>query len=146
MLPADVATGPATLTGGAGVDGGVTFTRTRARPLSLWMRSGSGAPDRQAVRVHGMACRKRTGGRDQFGDGSVYIVLYGTGIRHLLKKPLRVRGEAASAGRGGFTRGHRGARSPGLDQVNLLLPPGLRGVSGTVTLGVDCGWRRGRMG
>ena len=64
----------------------------------------------------------------EIGEDGATIVLYGTGIRHAASKPIcTVAGQPVEVL-------YAGAQSefPGLDQVNLKLPPTLRGVGPAV--------------
>jgi uncharacterized protein (TIGR03437 family) len=123
VLPGDLAIGPATVTI-AGLTAAITVAQT-APGLFTTDASGSGAPVGQALRVGA------DGGQDtepvdavEFGDGSVYLVLYGTGIRHAAQRPAcAINGRSVEV----VFAGAQGAFA-GLDQVNLLLPPELRGI------------------
>jgi endoglucanase len=81
----------------------------------------------QLVRVHpdGSQTIEAVSGPIDFGDASdrVFIVLYGTGFRHLSRSTLQI-------GAGKLAIAYAGAQgtSPGLDQLNAELPRSLAGT------------------
>ena len=122
VMPADLALGPATIRAG---NNRVEVAVTATAP-GLFTIDGS-APAAQIISIHADGSRdveQVTGAAIDAGD-SVYLVMYGTGIRHFVNAPSCTIGTVLFAGaQGGF---------PGLDQVNIQLPAGL---SGTVKLSV----------
>ena len=123
VLPADLAMGPATVTI-AGLAAAITVAQT-APGLFTVDASGSGAPVGQAVRIRADGGQE-TGPLDaiEFDDASVYLVLYGTGIRHAAQRPVcAINGRSVEV----LFAGAQGAFA-GLDQVNLLLPTDLKGI------------------
>ena len=123
VLPANLAMGPTTVTI-AGLTAAITVAQT-APGLFTMDASGTGAPAGQTLRV------RADGGEDtgsvdaiELGNGSVYLVLYSTGIRHAAQRPVcAINGHSVEI----VFAGAQGAFA-GLDQVNLLLPADLRGI------------------
>jgi hypothetical protein len=142
VLPPDLPSGPAVIAITTG--GSVTFTApvsvTRVAPgLVTADGSGKGAPVGQTLRVHAdgtqdAALDLSTGPID-VGDGSdtVYLVLYGTGVRH--QSSATVAFACSTCTSGDLPVAFAGAQPSvaGLDQVNIALPVSLRG-SGKVSL------------
>jgi uncharacterized protein (TIGR03437 family) len=143
LMPPDLATGPAMIR--AARSGGVTvstaITITRAAPgLFAADGSGEGTPAAQIIRIHADGTREAaeavTSAPIDLGDPGdvVYLVLYGTGIRHFIAAPTcMIGGQAAAVAFAGAQDSF-----PGLDQVNVRVPDVMRGA-GTVklTLTVD---------
>ncbi len=153
LMPADVRPGAATLAvtnaGGEEVSAAIAVTAV-APGLFTADASGHGLAAAQAIRAHA------DGSSDDpqpvvaydaeqkawiaapiaFGDAgdSVYLVLYGTGIRHFASAPVcTIGGQAAQVLYAGAQRAFAG-----LDQVNVLLPRALAGAGRvTVILTVD---------
>jgi uncharacterized protein (TIGR03437 family) len=125
VLPRDVATGPATLVM-AGMTAPLEVART-APGLFTADASGHGAPAGQALRVHAGGSQE-SGPADAIdlggADETVYLILYGTGLRHFADPvTCTVGGRPAQVVFAGSQGG-----SPGVDQVNILLPPELKGA------------------
>lgn len=148
LMPAGVAPGPATL----------TVTNSNQPPVSMPIAigpvapglftansSGQGVAAAQTVRVHADGTQEPPQNLATFDtrqnlwvpapidlgvpSDTVYLLLYGTGIRHYATKPsCTIGGKVAAV----VYAGAQGS-FPGLDQVNLLLPASLRGA-GTVNL------------
>jgi uncharacterized protein (TIGR03437 family) len=141
LLPSDVAPGPAT----------VTLT-SPLRTLSLAVdvapvapglftadSSGKGAPAGQVIVVHADGSQddpRPAASPIVWSDAAstVILVLYGTGLRHASAAPVcTIAGQPAAV----VYSGPQPAL-PGLDQVNIQLPPSLRGAGEVVlTLAVD---------
>jgi uncharacterized protein (TIGR03437 family) len=129
VIPADVPLGPALLTitkpGGAFT---IEIVITRAGPgLATADGSGSGPAAAQLIRVH------RDGAQEPpvaissapipFPAGDrLFLVLYGTGLRHAAQMGCSVNGQSIPI----LYSGPHGVY-PGLDQVNLELPAGTSG-------------------
>lgn len=124
VVPAGVMAGPASLTV-AGMTAALTIGRT-APGIFTADASGRGAPAGQSLRVRADGSQE-TGAADVIDLGengdSVYLILYGTGIRLARNVACAVAGRAAQV----VFAGHQGG-APGLDQVNVLLPPELKGA------------------
>jgi uncharacterized protein (TIGR03437 family) len=136
LMPAGLAPGPATLTvtnAGRVLSASIAVTAV-APGLFTADSSGQGAPAAQVIRVHGDGTQddpQPATSRIDLSDPNtaVYLVLYGTGIRHAAAAP------ACTIALQPVPVLFAGAQGtlPGLDQVNVLLPPGLKG-SGAVPL------------
>jgi uncharacterized protein (TIGR03437 family) len=155
IMPAGVAPGaaPVTLSNADGVSVSTRITVMAVAPgLFTLNGTGEGVPAAQIVRVHADGTQEPAENVALFDEvhnrwipapidlGSpgddLYLVLYGTGIRHHAVEPeCTIAGEdipVSYAGpQGGFA---------GLDQVNLLLPDWLRGA-GSVELTLGIGGR-----
>ncbi len=133
VMPRDLAPGQARLRAGAMA----ALVPISATAPGLFTRdsSGKGTAAGEVVRVNADGSQT-AGAMDaiELDDGVVYVVLYGTGIRHYGAKPTcRVVGRDVEV----VYAGAQGA-FPGLDQVNVLLPASLRGSGvATVELTVD---------
>jgi uncharacterized protein (TIGR03437 family) len=113
VMPDGLATGRAVVTIG-GYSALVTVA-SAAPGLFTHDASGRGAPAGLAEPI-------------RIGDEGEAVVLYGTGIRHASAKPLcMIAGQSVEV----LYAGAQG-EFPGLDQVNLLLPPSLRGAGATL--------------
>jgi len=140
-MPAGVALGPATLTvvnASRALSALITVTNV-APGLFTADNSGQGAPAAQVITVHADGTQDDPQPATSPIDlsdpaANVYLVLYGTGIRHAAAAPI------CTIALQPVTVLFAGAQGvlPGLDQVNVLLPQSLKG-SGTVplTLTVD---------
>lgn len=138
VIPADTATGPAViaLTNPAGVTFTTAITVAKVAPGIFTMDgSGKGVPAGQIIRVHADGSQDAPENLSSApidlgaSTDTVYLLLYGTGIRH-----------QTAAAAGDFTVAFAGAQPsiPGLDQVNLLVPASLRGAGQLlVTLMID---------
>jgi uncharacterized protein (TIGR03437 family) len=116
VLPSILADGPATLTV-AGMSTSLPVGRT-APGLFTIDASGRGAPAAQV-----MPAEAGTVEAIALGDGDVYLILYGTGIRHFTKVECTVAGRPATVVYAGPLGG-----AAGVDQVNVLLPVELKGA------------------
>jgi uncharacterized protein (TIGR03437 family) len=138
VIPADAPLGPARLMV-VTPDGALTLAITIGRTgpaLTSADGSGSGAAAAQFIRLH------RDGTQDApapvspapipMGTDRLFMILYGTGLRHTSRPATcSLNGQTV-------TPLFAGAHSvyPGLDQVNLEVPPGLRGLI-SVTCSAD---------
>jgi uncharacterized protein (TIGR03437 family) len=99
---------------------------------------GTGMPAAQLVRVRAdgsQTLETLTAAGIRIGGDTVYLVLYGTGIRNRTSTAAVVCGIAGQPVKVAYA-GPQGV--PGLDQVNLLLPALLAGTgAATVTMTVD---------
>ena len=137
LLPGHLSAGPGTLS--------ITApARTFSTPVTIGADapglftadgSGQGAPAAQVIAVNADGTQSDPAPATvpiDVSGGQVYLVLYGTGIRHAAGAPVcSMNGRPAQVLYGG-AQGSIG----GLDQVNVLLPAGLRG-GGTVTVNVS---------
>jgi uncharacterized protein (TIGR03437 family) len=147
-MPAGVAPGPATLTVASSGQLPVSMTIAIgpvAPGLFTANSTGQGVAAAQVIRVHADGTQDAPQSVAVFDTrqnlwvpapidlggptDTVYLLLYGTGIRHYAAMPTcTIAGKpvalAFAGAQGSF---------PGLDQVNLMLPSSLRG-SGTVNL------------
>jgi uncharacterized protein (TIGR03437 family) len=140
LLPSGMAPGPATLTvRSAARTMAVSITITGVSPgLFTADSSGRGAPAGQVVRVRGGVQDDPEPASDgiDLGDAAadVYLVLYATGVRNAASPPVcTIAGRPAAVVFSGAQPAF-----PGLDQVNVLVPVGLKGMgSATLTLTAD---------
>jgi len=152
VVPADSALGPAVVT--LTNENGVAFSRaisvTRTAPgLFAISGSGDGPAAAQITRVHPDGARdvQNTTVFDDkqkqwisvpiaFGTDTLYLALFGTGIRNRLKSEdvvCNVNGLTLPAV---YAAAH--ADFPALDQINVLLPPSLKGTGQVdLTIAVD---------
>jgi uncharacterized protein (TIGR03437 family) len=132
VVPADVPLGPARLEiATAGGTWTVDVTVTRSGPaLASANGSGSGAAAAHVIRLHRDGTQEApaavsTGAIAWGTDGDrLFLVLYGTGLRHAAS-PVSCSLNGAPAAT--LYAGAHGTY-PGLDQVNLEIPAGLRGT------------------
>ncbi|MDR3700932.1 MAG: Ig-like domain repeat protein [Candidatus Sulfopaludibacter sp.] len=138
LIPAGLGPGPATVS-----------IITPARPLSALVNigavapglftadgSGQGAPAAQVITLKPDGTPSdpvlATAPID-LNSGAVYLVLYGTGLRHSAALPVcTVAGQPAQV----LYAGAQGAMA-GLDQVNILVPASLKSGTATLNLTVD---------
>jgi hypothetical protein len=141
VMPPDVPAGPAAIAiataAGAILTAPVTVAQV-APGLFTADGSGRGAPVGQTLRVHEDGTQDApadlsTGPIDVAGGDTVYLVLYGTGVRH--KSSTTVAFRCAACTSGDWPVAFAGAQPSvaGLDQVNVALPAWLAGA-GKVTL------------
>ena len=116
----------------------VTVT-TVAPGLYTTTSDGKGLPAAQLIRVRpdgSQATESVTNAGIRIGGDTVYLVLYGTGIRNRSALPAvtcTIGGVAATVSYAGAQ-----SESPGLDQVNVLVPASLAGKGDVgLTLSVD---------
>jgi uncharacterized protein (TIGR03437 family) len=122
VLPEGLADGAATLSV-AGMSASLTIGRA-APGLFTMDASGHGPPAGQLLRVHADGTQE-SGAPDVVDAGAegdtVYLILYGTGLRHAAKVVCTAGGRAAPV----LFAGPQGGAS-GLDQLNVLLPAELK--------------------
>ena len=131
VIPAGTATGSATViaTNGANTSAGSIPIASVGPGLFTTTQTGQGSPAASVTTVHSDGSQSTQALSGPIGLGSssdqVYLTLYGTGIRgrsSLSNVSARIGGAAASV----LFAGSQGSFA-GLDQVNLLIPPSLRG-------------------
>jgi uncharacterized protein (TIGR03437 family) len=140
-MPAALASGPVTLTVSNAVRTlSAPFTFAGVAPgLFTADGSGQGAPAAQVITVHPDGTQEAPQPATSAIDlsdpaAAVYLVLYGTGIRHAAGAPVCAIGAHQATV---IYSGAQGALA-GLDQVNILLPPALQGAGVvSLTLTVD---------
>jgi uncharacterized protein (TIGR03437 family) len=147
VIPGDTAAGPAViaLTNAAGVTLTTSITVAKAAPgLFAADGSGKGQAVGQTVRVHGDGSQDApsdlSAGPVDLGSAgeTVYLILYGTGIRHGTTTAVKFASGLCTGG--DVTPLFAGAQPDinGLDQVNVAVPQCVRGAGAVpVVLTVD---------
>jgi uncharacterized protein (TIGR03437 family) len=140
VLPSDLAAGPATVTVTSNVRTLTASTIVTGAAPGLFTAdsSGKGAPAGQVMVVHaGGAADPMAAASDPIDwsdpNAAVYLVLYGTGLRHAGTVTCTAGGQPATVAFSGAQ-----PDQAGLDQVNVLLPASLR-AAGTFVLTVTAG-------
>ncbi|HLH42461.1 MAG TPA: Ig-like domain repeat protein [Bryobacteraceae bacterium] len=152
VMPSNLASGPATVsfTDSTGFTVSESVTVNPVAPgLFTANGDGKGAPAGQIVRVHSdgstdapqdLAVADPTSNQwmpapidtSKSGD-TIYVILYGSGIRHFGNMPTCAIGGVAAP----VTYAGPQGSFPGLDQINLRLPAGLPSGTWTLTVTAD---------